>query len=191
MENASLDIISEIKQNMEIGQVFVESGMFPDIKTSAQAVVKIMAGKEIGLSPFESMHDFYIVSGRLTLTANALAKLIKKSGKYDYTVEKLDEQECVLCFYTINGERKELGKSIFTFKDAAKAELVNKTNWKNYPRNMLFARALSNGQKWHCPDASRGYYTTEEMQDIIDVPMTKTVSITDQGVTSGETEKTV
>lgn len=180
------EIVSSLKQSMELGQMFVESGMFPDIKTQAQAVVKIMAGKEMGLTPFESMNAMYIVNGKLALMANALATIIKKGGKYDYEVEKLDDQECVLVFYKINGERTELGKSTFTFKDAAKAELVNKVVWKNYPRNMLFSRALANGSRWFCPDASRGYHTVEEKEDIIDIPLTKTISLTDQGVTSGE-----
>lgn len=190
MDN-NIEIIDGLKQTMEIGQVFFESAMFPDVKTQAQAVVKILAGKEIGLSAFESMNAFYIVNGKLALTANAMATIVKKGGKYDYSVEKLDDQECVLSFFVLNGEKRELGKSIFTFKDAAKAGLVNKDVWKNYPRNMLFARALANGVRWYCPDASRGYYTAEEVDDITDVKFTKTISLTDQGVSSEKAETPV
>lgn len=186
------EIISELKETKAIGEIFMESGMFPDIKTQAQAVVKIMAGKEIGLTPFESMNALYIVNGKLSLTANAMATIVKKGGKYDYQVEKLDDQECSICFYKLNGDKVEMGKSTFTIKDAAKAEIINKVVWKNYPRNMLFARALSNGVKWFCPDASRGYQTAEEMSDVIDVPATKTITMDDKGVNDGkETTPTI
>lgn len=169
-EIKTMDIL---KEPMALGEVFAESGMFPDIKTQAQAVVKIMAGKELGLSAFESMASIYIVNGKLALTSKAMASLVKRSKKYDYTVDELNETECKISFYkTIEGqEDRPLGQSIFTFKDAAKAGLVNKDVWKNYPKNMLFARALSNGARFYCPDAISGYYATEELEDIDSGPI--------------------
>jgi hypothetical protein len=55
-------------------------------------------------------------------------------------------------------------------KDAAAAGLTNKDNWKKYPRNMLFARAISNGQKWYAPDVYNGVtvYTPDEMGAVVD-----------------------
>ncbi len=161
-ENA-LEILKEPKA---LGEVFAESGMFTDVKTAAQAVVKIIAGKELGLSPIESMNSLYMVNGKIAVSSKIIASLVKKSGKYDYTIEKLDDQECTLIFYQLNGEKVDLGKSTFTFKDAAKAGLVNKDNWKNYPRNMMFARALSNGARWYCPDATASFYSVEELEGV-------------------------
>ena len=76
----------ELKQPMAIGEVFAKSGMFPDVKSQAQAVVKILAGKELGLSPFEAMGNLYLVNGKLSLTSKAMAGLIKKRKKYDYII---------------------------------------------------------------------------------------------------------
>ena len=45
---------------MSMGKAFAESGMFTDIKTAAQAIVKIQAGQEIGLPPFASMTGIHI-----------------------------------------------------------------------------------------------------------------------------------
>jgi hypothetical protein len=49
--------------------------------------------------------------------------------------------------------------------DAGLAGLAGKDNWKKYPKNMLFARAISNGQKWFVPDAFNGatVYTPDEL----------------------------
>ena len=141
-----------IKQELVMSDIFAQSGLFPDAETKAKALVKVLAGKELGISPFESMASIYIVNGKLTLTSKAMASMIKKSPSYDYDVIKLTETECEVQFTeTIGDVTKILGVSSFTFKDAAKAGLVNKDVWKNYPRNMLFARALSNGCRWFCP----------------------------------------
>lgn len=183
MENTEM-ILDELKQPMAIGEVFAKSGMFPDVKSQAQAVVKILAGKELGLSPFESMGSIYVVNGRLSLTAKAKSGLIKKSKKYDYVIKKLDEQECSISFMK---DDAEIGVSTFTIKDAAKAGLVNKDNWKNYPRNMLFARALSNGATFYCPEVISGYATFEELEDLDVIPQKSTVSIDVTGeVSNGE-----
>lgn len=168
-----------LKEPMAIGQIFAESGMFTDIKTQAQAVVKILAGKELGLSPFQSVSGIYMVNNKLALQANVMSSLVKNSKKYDYVVNNIDDAECSLTFF--KGETK-LGDSIFTFKDAAKAGLVNKDVWKNYPRNMLFARALSNGARWYCPEVICGWHTVEEMNDIEPVSNNKKiVEITAEG----------
>lgn len=164
MSENQLDVLRE---PMALGEVFAQSGMFPDVKTQAQAVVKIMAGKELMLSPFQAMSGIYMVNGKLALQAGVMSSLVKRSNKYDYTVDELTETSCKISFYdTTKEEHRPLGVSEFTFKDAAKAGLVNKDNWKNYPKNMLFARALSNGARWYCPDVICGWYTAEEMQDI-------------------------
>ena len=166
MEKKNVEIIPFLTEPMALGQVFVQSGMFKDIKTQAEAVVKILAGRELGLAPIESMNNIFIVNGRTTVMAGIIASLIKKSGKYDYKIDTLTDTDCALTFFAIEeGKLKELGKSTFTFKDAAKAGLVNKDVWKNYPRNMLFARALSNGSKWFCPNVFSGY-TREEIESI-------------------------
>lgn len=186
-EIKTMDIL---KEPMAMGEVFAESGMFPDIKTQAQAVVKIMAGKELGLSAFESMASIYMVNGKLALTSKAMSSLIKKSKKYDYSVDELTETECKVSFYKIKEgeEDRIIGQSVFTFKDAAKAGLVNKDVWKNYPKNMLFARALSNGARFYCPDAICGYYATEELEDIGQEPVSPQkhiIEMTSEGVIDG------
>ena len=176
MSNEEINQLDIFKEPMAMGEIFSKSGMFPDIKSATQAVVKIMAGKELGMTPFQSMASIYIVNGKLALTSQAMSSLIKKTKKYDYKVVKLDETECSIDFY---GSEEKIGNSTFTFKDAAKAGLVNKDVWKNYPKNMLFARALSNGARFYAPDAICGYYTKEEVEDLAEeaiVPKT-TVAI--------------
>lgn len=183
----------QLREPMAIGNVFAESGMFPDIKTQAQAAVKILAGRELGLSPFESMKNLYLVGGKLAIQSNALASLIKKNPKYDYKVQSITAEECKIMFLenVSDGKQKELGISEFTFKEAARAGLVNKDNWKNYPKNMLFARALANGVRFYCPDAACGWHVSEEYEDLLPETRSNTITITADGevVNAGESKE--
>ena len=158
-------------QNMDImklGEILTQSGYFQDARQAAQAIVKVLAGQEIGLGPIASMTGIYIIKGRVTLSANAMAAVIKNSDKYDYRVAELDNEHCKIEFY--QGDEK-VGISEFTLEDAKLAGLLSKgETWQKFPRNMLFARALSNGAKWFCADVFAGgsIYTPDELGANID-----------------------
>lgn len=147
---------------MKVGAMIAKSGYFQDAREEAQAVVKVLAGKELGIGPVTAMQGIYIVKGRVTLGANLMASLIKSSGRYNYRILELTDKVCRIQFYE---DGKPVGESSFTMDDAKKAGLGG-ANWTGYARNMLFARALSNGAKWYCPDAFSGTtpYTREEIE---------------------------
>jgi hypothetical protein len=143
------------------------SGFFQDAKQAAQAVVKILAGQELGFGPFASMTGVHIIQNKPTLAANLIAAAVKRTGKYNYQFTQHTDLVCELAFYE-NG--KEVGKSRFTMEDAKKAGVTSNPSWSKYPRNMLFARAISNGQKWFAPDIFNGttVYTPEELGAEVD-----------------------
>jgi hypothetical protein len=155
-----------INEIMSIGKAFAESGMFADIKSAAQAIVKIQAGQEIGIPPFAAMSGIHIIQGKPTVGAGLMASRVKGSGKYDYEVIQQDEKICSIDFYQ---GKKKIGNSTFTIEDAKKA---GTKNLDKFPKNMLFARAMSNGVKWFCPDVfTSPVYTPEEMESVTeDVP---------------------
>jgi len=171
---SSLAVVASLTEPMALGDVFMKSGMFKDIESQAQAVVKILAARELGLAPLESMTNIYIVNGKVALQAKIIGSLIKKSKKYDYTVDELTNEKCVITFYVNDPEKKAIGTSTFTKADAALAGIINKDVWKNYPRNMMFARALSNGARWFCSDVFCGY-TAEELESPQEVTSVVTI----------------
>lgn len=141
-----------------------ESGYFSDSKNKAQAIVKVMAGAELGIPPFASMTGIHIIQGKPALGANVIATLIKNDSRYNYKVVTLDDSTCEIEFY----EGGELcGVSIFTAQDARKAQVKN---MDKFPRNMLFARAISNGAKWFTPGIFGGnpVYTPDELGADVD-----------------------
>jgi hypothetical protein len=150
-----------------LGRVLAASGYFQDARDAAQAVVKVLAGAELGFGPIASMTGVYIVKGRVTLSANLMAAAIKRHPKYDYRVKDLTDEKAEVAFF----ERgQEIGSSEFTMADARRAQLSGGENWKKYPRNMLLWRAMSNGAKFYCPDAFSGapVYTPDELGADVD-----------------------
>ncbi len=162
-EEKSLVVTPEMTmtETRSLAESMYQSGYF-DVKSIHQALVKIWAGREFGVGAVASMNGIYIQNGRPALHANLMAAIIKKSGKYDYRVLKLDDTECELVF---SQDGENVGNSKFTLDDAKKADLSGKEVYKKYPRNLLFARALSNGAEWYCPDAFGGQtpYVPEEL----------------------------
>ena len=52
------------------------SNYFSDAKSEAQAIVKVMAGAELGLQPFAAMTGIHIIKGKPVLGANLIATLV-------------------------------------------------------------------------------------------------------------------
>src|SRR5512146_2402493 len=157
------NIISSYDDVVRASLAMAKSGYFQDAHEQAQAIVKILAGQEMGFGPFASMTGIFIIQGRPSIGANLMAAAVKGSGRYDYRIKEMNEKVCDLIFYERTpGGKEELGHSVFTLEDARKA---GTKNIDKFPRNMLFARAMSNGVRWYCPDVFSGspVYTPEEL----------------------------
>ncbi len=157
-------MIASIDDAERAGRAMAASGWFADSKEVAQATVKIMAGHEMGFGPFASMDGFNIIQGRPAISAHLMAAAVKRSGRYNYRVTEMTDKVCRITFL----ERgTPIGESVFTVDDARKA---GTKNMDRYARNMLFARAVSNGVRWYCPDVLGGCpaYTPEELGATVD-----------------------
>ena len=162
---------------IELGKTLASSNYFADAKNAAQATVKVLAGQEFGIGPVTSMTGIHIIQGKPSVGANLMAAVVKRSDKYDFRVKTLTDTEAVIEFFERNGDGwGSLGVSTFTKADAAKAKTQN---MDKYPRNMLYARAMSNGVKWYCPDVFMApIYTPDELGadvnwetgEIVDMP---------------------
>jgi len=162
-ENA-LAVYNQFSQLQSAAVALYESGYFVDAKSKAQAIVKVMAGAELGLPPFAAMTGIHIIQGKPALGANVIATLIKNDPRYNYRVVEHTDKVCRIQFFE-GGH--PCGMSEFTADDAKKA---GTKNMDRFPKNMLFARALSNGAKWYTPGVFGGapVYTPDELGAEID-----------------------
>ena len=170
---------------MEFARCAAASGFFSDAREMAQAVVQIQAAREIGFGPVAGLTGIRIIKGKVSHSATIMAAAVKKSvdhqgrRRYDYRVLEMSD-ESVTVEFTEYG--KVIGTSPFTMVDAKRAGLAefkddgkhrkeDRTTYEKFPRNMLFARAMSNGVKWFCPDVFNGnpVYTPDELDQTLDV----------------------
>lgn len=162
---------SEVAEVQRLGGLFAASGYFSDVRDMAQAAVKVMAGRELGVPPVASMMGINIIKGKVAMGAHLIASRVKAHG-YDFKIKRLDKTGCALEFLgklDASGAREVLGESSFTEDDAKTAQAFSEM-YKKYPRNMYYSRAVSNGAKWFCPEVFSGtpVYTPEELGEEVD-----------------------
>lgn len=159
-------VVTTMDDAERAARAMAASGFFADTREAAQALVKILAGQEMGFGPFAAMTNVHIIKGKPTLSANLMAAAVKRTGRYNYRILHLDDTGCEIAFFESGSE---VGRSSFTQADAQKAGLLGKDTWRQYPRNLYFARAMSNGARWYAPDAMGGapVYTPEELDAVI------------------------
>ncbi len=100
-----MEIIPPYRMNLNeingIAEIAVASGYFAETKHLAQAAMKILFGQDYGLSPAQSLTSIYIVQGKPTLAAVAMAGLAKRAG-YKIKTLKHDDDICELEFFDKN-----------------------------------------------------------------------------------------
>jgi hypothetical protein len=143
------------------GEVFFTSGMFPDVKSAAQATIKVMAGAELGIPPIASMRGVNVMMGRVSLSADLIAALVKRGKRYNFAPIVHTANKCEIEWYESG---KKVHISSFTIEEAEQAGLFGKPQalWEKYPRDMLYARALTRGAKVVCPQRLAGLDLDEE-----------------------------
>lgn len=145
----------------ELAATLAASGYFDDSKKS-QAMTKVLAGREMGFGPVTSLKNIHFVDGGIEIGGQLIASKIRQSEKYDYRIDEHTDEKCTVTITDTDGG--EIGSVTWDIDRAKQAGLTDKHNWKKYPRNMLFNRAISDARRFHCPDVMDvGPYTPGEI----------------------------
>ena len=86
--------LSEANQTAVLGKLLFESGLFKDVTATAQAVVKVLAGRELGIGPIQAMTGLHVIQGKVVLSVGLLAALVLRSDRYTYEVTDFDLTVC-------------------------------------------------------------------------------------------------
>lgn len=164
-----------IQETLQLGEVLAKSGFFADARSAAQAVVKVLAGRELGFPTIASMTGIHIIDGKPSIGAHLMAAAIKRSGRYDYRVLRCDKEVCEIEFFALQqGGRESLGTVSMTLQQAVDTGLAlgrdgrPKANWARSADDMLFARCISKGYRRYCPDLTGGVsvYDPDELDNV-------------------------
>lgn len=162
MVRASGDGLQDFLAMREQAKVLVQSGFLPKaVNTPEKAMAIIQTGRELGLGPMQSLRSIHIIEGKPTMSADLIAglALAKVPGSVLRVAETTNEK----CVVEAGRAGQKVTPFTFTMKDAQQAGLAGKSNWKNYPRAMLRARAITEAARAIFPDAVMGLYDPDEL----------------------------
>jgi hypothetical protein len=110
---------------------------------------------------------FHVIDGKISMSTPLMADMIRRAGHSIKIIEWTTEK-CVII-----GRRKDNDDSVkveFTKEDAKLAELLGKSNWRKYPKAMLYNRAMSMLSRVLFPDVTGNPYCEDEVDDIKHIP---------------------
>jgi hypothetical protein len=148
-----------------MAQAVARSGLF-GMKSPEEAMALMLIAQAEGQHPAVAARDYHIVEGRPSLKADAmLARFIQAGGRVKwgaYTDEKVEAT-----FSHPQGGEVTVDWTIKRAQQITSRgkKITDKDNWRNYPRQMLRARVISEGIRTVYPGVAVGVYTPEEVQD--------------------------
>lgn len=146
----------------EQADALVKSGFLPKaVNTPEKAMAIIQTGRELGLGPMQSLRSIHIIEGKPTMSADLIAGLAL--SKVPGSVLRVAESTDTVCVIKAGRAGHELTTFTYTMQDAQRAGLTGKQNWRNYPRAMLRARAITEAARAIFPDAVVGLYDPDEL----------------------------
>ena len=145
-----------------MAEAIAKSGLF-GMKTKDQALALMIVAQSENRHPGSVAAEYHIIQGRPALKADAMLARFQLAGGLVEWQDYTDKKVSAKFSHSVNSPTPVLIE--WTLEMATKAGLTGKDNWKNYPRQMLRARVVSEGVRTVYPAVCVGVYTPEEVQD--------------------------
>lgn len=165
MSNTLALVPKDTNEAFQLATRAIASGLFAQLRKPEEALVILMMGAELGLGPMQALRSIYVVSGKCVLSADLLVALVRRSGECaSWRVVESTDTRCEIRT-TRKGESQE-EVCIWTMERAVKAGVTSKPTWKNFPAQMLKARAAAELARQVYPDVGiAGLYTRDEIEE--------------------------
>ena len=135
------------------------------VKRPEEAAVILLTGRELGLSPMQSLRGIYVVNGTPVLSADLLVAVVRRSGLCgSWRVTESTPERCTIT--TTRVGETEPSTRTWTMADAKRANVTGKPIWSQYPAQMLRHRCAADLAREVYPDVVLGLYTPEEMDSV-------------------------
>lgn len=160
---AKYQLLEKIAQGM-LGGSLTPKG----VNKVSDVVMILMLGEELGIDYMQALRNIYVVNGRPVLGSDLMAGAVmsyceRRGGGYIRVIDTSAEA-CTVEF--MRHDESEPRTITWTRDDAQRAGLLGKDNWKNYPADMMRARALSRAARIGWPDLLGGVYDPDELTTV-------------------------
>ena len=168
---SNTDIIAQADVLGPTALVAAASSLAPDALRGKphDALIVLMAGRELGLAPMQSMRMLGVIKGKVTLAADATVALVRRSG--ECLQWRLVESTATKATYLT--QRKgdtEPTTLTWTIEQAQRAGLTGGQGWRSYPEAMLRARCAAALARIVYPDLVAGIYDPDELSTPVEQP---------------------
>lgn len=152
-----------------LARAVCETGFVPEAFRGKpeETAAAMMAGCEVGLSPFAALRAFTVIKGTAAPHAQGMRAIVQSHG-HDIWIEESTDTRAV-----VKGRRRgspHVETSVWTMDDAKRAGLLITANgkrhegWAKYPAHMLVARGTGDISRRIASDAILGLgYLAEEL----------------------------
>lgn len=138
------------------------------VKTPEQAIALMLVAQAEGMHPAIAATHYHVINGRPTLKADAMLSRFQAAGG-TVNWKTYTDAEVTGTFSHPQGGRVDI---TWTVAQAQTAGLTKNPTWRQYPRQMLRSRCISEGIRTVYPGVTVGVYTPEEVSDFAPPPRT-------------------
>lgn len=187
VKEASNPVLMDLQNTHQLCQMLMKTPHYA--KMGPEGVFAIVeTAKSLDIDPRQALGGgLYYVKGKVEMSARLMNSLIR-AQKHSITRDKRsDDSICIL-----HGKRADNGDTwteSFSMADAQRAGLANNAVWKNFARDMLFARALSRLARQLFPDVIGNVYVEGEISLDANIQEQKVVPVATEPVAQIDTPK--
>jgi hypothetical protein len=106
-----------------------------------KVLAALLLGREKGVGAMTALTHIDVIEGRAGANA-ALKQALAESAGARFKVREMSDQRCVIHAWS-PGDTGDPTVIVWSMDDAKKAGIAGKNVWRQYPRKMLFRRAMS------------------------------------------------
>lgn len=160
----------DMAEMWQFSRIAFDSRMCSEALKSREAVfIALQAGLEAGLSPMTALQNCCVIKGKPSFYGPILIGMCRTKpdwveAAFSQTVAGTgDDRKAVVTMQRVGGDVQRFE---FSIGDARRAQLLDKDNWRNYPDDMLLARARGRGLKTLFSHHLYGISVAEEAEDV-------------------------
>lgn len=157
--------LAALEETQNLCQVLMRTPHYA--KLGQEGIFAVVAkAKSLNVDPMDALNGgLYTVQGKVEMSSAMMNQLIRQCGHSIMRDAKSNDAMCIL-----HGKRADNGDTwteSFSIEEAKRAGIYNDRGpWGKYPRDMLFARALSRLARQLFPDVIKGCYVEGEIAQI-------------------------
>lgn len=156
---------NELNERMRYAHAMADASLLPAAyrKQPANILLALEYADGLGLSPIAAIQGVHVIDGKPSASAQLIGSLVRRAG-HRLRVTIADDGKSARATIVRSDDPEFEFESVWTMERAAAAGLVNKAVWKQYPANLLKARAITEVARDACPEVLSGVsYTPEEL----------------------------